>query len=78
MSEYILELWRLTVVAANKTLACLDVEFAGSVPCRGVLLGRLVAFSLYRVDVKQLRTFHVLYVVQHPYKFLYVVSVYRT
>ena len=70
-----MELWRLVACVGHNAFARLCVEASGSVPDGGGFLGRLVAFSFYRVKMKQFGTSHILELTHDPYHFLHIVPV---
>ena len=76
LAEHLLVLHLLTAsVVALQQLARLGVELSRCVPHGGVVLAGCKAVALLRVQVQQLRPFHVLQLAQYAHQLLHVVAV---
>ena len=75
MPEDILVFLRFVGITVNNTLTGLRVELAGSMPCGDIALGRCIAVPFLGVQMQQLRTFHVLYLLQYSHQLFDVVAV---
>ena len=75
LAKDILELRRLVVLGSFEYLSCLGIELTRRMPYGLIVLCRCIAMTFLRVQVEQLRTFHVLQLPQHAHQLLHVVSV---
>ena len=78
VAKYILEFRRSFGLILGSPPACDRVETARSVPYSRIFLGRSIAFALYGLHMQQFGAFHVLDVVEHPDKGIYIMAVNRS
>ena len=77
MSEDILVFLGLGWITVYDAFARLRVELAWGVPCGDVALGGRIAVTFLRMQMQQLRSFHVLQLLENTHQLLDVVSVER-
>ena len=79
LSKHLLELWwmGLSVIVLD-ALTRIGVELTRSMPDCGILFGWCITISLGRVDIEELRSFHLLDDLQDAHQFHHVVSIGRT
>ena len=75
MAEHVLVFLRLLGVFVHDALASLWVELPWGMPRGDVLLGRGIAVTLLRVQMEQLRSFHILHLSEDAHQLLHVVAV---
>ena len=78
MTEHILIFLRFVRILVHDTLTSFGVEFSRSMPGGHVFLCWGIAMAFLGMQMQQLRTAHVLDLVQYAHQFLHVVPVERT
>ena len=74
-AENVLIFRRQIFFIACNSLSGIGVKLAWSVPYSSCILSRLIAFSLYGMDMKKFRTAHILQLVEHSHQFFHVMSI---
>ena len=74
-AKYLLEFRRLVLTVFTNTFTSIYVKFSGCMPDGCLVFCRCITISFLRVQMEQLRTFHILQLTEQAHDFLHIMTV---